>query len=240
MIKQDDMRNLAISEKLFDCLPDVVYFVKNAAGAYLSVNDTLVTRCGLREKSELIGRKPSEMMGKHLGEGYEKQDRLVISTGQTISNQLELHIYPNRKIGWCLTHKHPLVGEDGKAIGVAGVSQDLRAPDISHKDYARLAEVIAFVQDNLSTAPQIEMLSRLARLSPYQLNLRVERIFGLTTGQWILKQRLDHARQLLVETDTAIADVALDVGYADQSAFTRQFRNATGLTPSQFRNAHSE
>lgn len=240
MVIPVDLQNLALPEQLFDCLPDIVYFVKNADGTYLSVNKTLLARCGLQDKSELIGCRPSQLMDRHLGKGYEKQDMRVVETGEAISNQLELHIYPNRKIGWCLTHKHPIFGADGAAIGLAGISQDLRAPDMSHKDYARLADVVSFVQANLETAPKIDVLSELAQLSPYQLNLRVERIFGLTTGQWILKQRLDHARRLLLETGITIAEIALNIGYAEQSAFTRQFRLATGLTPSQFRSAQSK
>ncbi|MGB5630828.1 MAG: helix-turn-helix transcriptional regulator, partial [Woeseiaceae bacterium] len=59
--------------------------------------------------------------------------------------------------------------------------------------------------------------------------------FGLTTGQWVLKTRISHASRVLVETDLPIADIALEAGYADQSAFTRQFRRSTGLSPSAYR-----
>jgi AraC-like DNA-binding protein len=72
-------------------------------------------------------------------------------------------------------------------------------------------------------------------MSTYRLDRRMQRVFGLTTGQWMLKLRLDIARQQLIESDLAIATVALNVGYSDQSAFTRQFRRATGLSPSRFR-----
>jgi len=44
-------------EAVFDHLPDTVFFVKDAQGCYASVNTTLVQRCGLRHKPELIGRR---------------------------------------------------------------------------------------------------------------------------------------------------------------------------------------
>jgi AraC-like DNA-binding protein len=40
---------------------------------------------------------------------------------------------------------------------------------------------------------------------------------------------------MLTETDKPIVNIALESGYYDQSAFTRQFRLNTGLTPLQFR-----
>jgi transcriptional regulator GlxA family with amidase domain len=51
----------------------------------------------------------------------------------------------------------------------------------------------------------------------------------------MLKIRISHASNVLVETDKPISEVALDAGYADQSSFTRQFRRSTGLAPSEYR-----
>ncbi len=42
-------------EAVFDCLPDLVFFIKNERGEYVVVNQTLVERCGKRKKSELSG-----------------------------------------------------------------------------------------------------------------------------------------------------------------------------------------
>jgi AraC-like DNA-binding protein len=69
----------------------------------------------------------------------------------------------------------------------------------------------------------------------YQLDRRMRRVFGLTTGQWMLKMRISHASNVLIETRKPIADVALEAGYADQSSFTRQFRRSVGLAPSEYR-----
>jgi hypothetical protein len=44
--------------------------------------------------------------------------------------------------------------------------------------------------------------------------------------------------RLLLETDDPIATIALECGYTDQSAFTRQFRQTLGMSPSKYRSAH--
>lgn len=223
--------------ELYDCLKDVVYFVKDRAGRYVQMNDTLVERCGFQEKSDLVGKTPTELMGAKLGKSYEAQDRDVAETGKPVTDQLELHFYANQRVGWCVTNKRALKDPAGQVCGIIGLSQDLREPDMSHDDFAKLSDVIEYVQTHLEHAPSVEDLARRSGLSSFQLDLRIRRTFGLTAGQWVLKQRLDYAKQALLGTDQSLTDIALASGYSDQSTFTRQFRKTTGLTPLQLRKA---
>jgi len=223
------------AEALFDHLPDIVFFVKDRDGRYLVVNHTLVERSGRRHKAELIGKRPSEVLGETLGRGYERQDQSVVQSGEALVDQLELHIIRSRDLGWCLTTKMPLSGGNGSIAGLVGVSKDLRLPDMSSSDFEHIAEAIAFAEQNLARRPSIRELAGIAGMSVFQLDRRMRRVFGLTTGQWTLKTRISHASRLLAETDMPIADVAFEAGYSDQSAFTRQFRRSAGLSPSQYR-----
>jgi len=223
------------AEPVFDQLPDIVFFIKDIEGRYLCVNRTLAERCGLPDKSELLGMRPSDVLGETLGRAYEQQDQRVIQTGQRLVDQLELHLVRSRDIGWCLTTKVPLYAQDGSVAGLVGVSQDLRLPDMTTEDFAHIAEAIRYAEDNLSKRPSIRELAGIAGMSVYQLDRRMQRVFGLTTGQWILKIRIGHASAVLIDSDMPIAEVALQAGYSDQSSFTRQFRRSTGLSPSEYR-----
>jgi AraC-like DNA-binding protein len=222
-------------EQLFDYLSDIVFFIKDERGRYLVVNNTLVQRCGLRDKQQLIGRTASEVLRPPLGESFEAQDQATIRTGQPLLCQLELHIYPSREVGWCLTTKLPLRNRRGQTIGIVGVSQDLRLPDMDAEEYQAIAKVIAYAEANIASAPTISTLAKLAGMSRYQLDRRMQRVFGLTTSQWLLKMRIDRAQRQLLTSNQAIAEIALSVGYADQSAFTRQFHHMTGMSPRDYR-----
>jgi len=46
---------------LFDQAPDVAFFIKDALGRYVVVNDSLLDRHGLESKVEAIGKRPSEI-----------------------------------------------------------------------------------------------------------------------------------------------------------------------------------
>ena len=61
-----------------------------------------------------------------------------------------------------------------------------------------------------------------------------------TPGQYILKMRMENARQLLTQTPhMGIQDVAADVGFRSPSHFIRMFRRQFGLTPKQFQEEQS-
>lgn len=60
-------------------------------------------------------------------------------------------------------------------------------------------------------------------------------VFHVTPKQLLMKKRIDKACQLLEETPASITEVSAACGYADHSAFSRQFKVATNMTPAQYR-----
>lgn len=236
----DLLRAPFTAETLFDAMHDTVYFIKNTEGQYVVVNDTLVLRCGLNQKSQLIGRTAEEILRPPLGGRYTQQDQAILKSGKPLVGQLELHLYASRNVGWCLTNKYPLVGRNGRRVGVVGFSRDLGTHDDSSEDYQHLGSAVQFAQESLSEPVSVIQMAKVAGLSRFQLDRRMRIVFGLNTGQWLLKQRIDRACELLRTTDLPIAQVAAETGYSDQSAFTRQFGRASGISPSQYRKANSE
>ena len=95
--------------------------------------------------------------------------------------------------------------------------------------------MVQHIQTNFAEPLRVRDLAARAGFSAYQFEQRLRKIFQLTAGQLIQKVRMDNAVRRLRETDAAIAAIALDCGYSDQSAFTRQFRQAVGLSPSECR-----
>lgn len=97
-------RGLA-ADALFDAVPDTVYFVKDAEGRYTAVNQTLVERTGRASKADLVGRTADEVFPGALGRRIAEQDRAITLGGRMLTAELELHLYPDRREGWCLTWK---------------------------------------------------------------------------------------------------------------------------------------
>jgi AraC-like DNA-binding protein len=116
-----------------------------------------------------------------------------------------------------------------------GISKDLQTANERSEDYSRVARVVQHIQNNFNEPLRVKELATRAELSAYQFEQRIRKIFQITAGQLIQKVRMENAVRCLRETDDAIAEVALASGYSDQSAFTRQFRQTIGLSPSEYR-----
>lgn len=217
---------------LFDALPDVVFFVKDGQGRYTHLNLTLVQRLGRKQRSELLGKSTVDVFPLPLGSNYLTQDRRVLR-GEVIENQLEVHLFPNRTPGWCLTFKRPLRRRN-EVIGVVGISRDLGHPDSRHSAYERLHRTLKYMQVHHGENLRVGMLADLAGLSVAQLERHFRRVFQLTPIQLLTKMRIESAMRRL-EGDESIAAIGQACGFADQSAFARQFKATVGMTPRDFR-----
>jgi len=222
-------------EELFDLLPDVVFFVKDVACRYVAVNSTLVRRLGGRRREDLIGRTTRDLFPAPLGQRYLEQDLSVCRSGKPIQELLELHLYPDGSEGWCVTDKRPLPGDDGRIVGLTGVSRDVPPGAADDPSLADLSEAVRRIHDEFDRPLRVDELAATAQLSTYRFNRRIKALFGLTPTQLLIKTRIDAARRMLAGGAATVAEIALSCGYCDQSAFTRQFKRVVGLTPVQYR-----
>jgi len=221
-------------EQIFDDMPDVTFCIKDVQGRYLWVNDTQVRRCGFNERAQVIGKTADQLLPVASGITALAQDKEIARTLRPVRGLLRLYTLKTGRY-WCLLSKFPLFDANEHLIGFAGVSRDLPRPNERHRSYWRLARFIDYVDAHMDEEFQIANAARYASLSPDTLGRLVKEIFHLTPKQWVMKKRIDHACQLLEETPLSITEVALRCGYADHSAFTRQFKAATHTTPSQYR-----
>ncbi|MGU3217360.1 helix-turn-helix domain-containing protein, partial [Pseudomonas aeruginosa] len=97
----------------------------------------------------------------------------------------------------------------------------------------------AHIREHYDQPLSLADLTAIAGLSVAQLERHCKRIFQLTPRQMIHKARLGAASQLLAG-DAPITEIALRCGYTDHSAFSRQFKALTGLSPSQYRETHRQ
>ncbi|MGZ4843300.1 MAG: helix-turn-helix transcriptional regulator [Candidatus Angelobacter sp.] len=111
----------------------------------------------------------------------------------------------------------------------ARVPRDLRA-------LQRACEYVhAHFGDNLTLA----RVARAAGVHPVYLGQIFRQEFGETLGEYLNRIRVRTAAELLANSDLPLSTVALDLGFYDQSHFTRVFREFTGTTPGIFRGEYA-
>ncbi len=222
-------------EALFDHMPDMVFSIKDRAGRYVCISEACADRCGLDHKREAVGRTAHELWPRHMADRYAEQDEQLFRTGQPVLDKLDLTLFNNRKPGWCLSNKTPLLDKEGQLIGLACLSRDLLEPSRAGIVDARMAKAVDQMLAHYAEPLRMETLADLAGVCTAQFERRMKKIFQLSAGQFLTKTRIDAAARALAETDTAISEIALGCGFCDQSALSKQFRQLTGLTPRDYR-----
>ncbi|ACO47432.2 AraC family transcriptional regulator [Deinococcus deserti] len=217
--------------ELLHFLPDTVAFIKDIQGRYLYGNDTLLRRLRLSDPGALTGKQASDVFPAALGQSYTQQD-LVVLTGKTLTEHLELHLYMGGRSGWCLTTKRVLTTPGGQVIGLMGISRDL---PVSPSSGSALSEAVTFIHDHYAQPLQIAALAQRTQMSLLTFERQIKRVYGVTPSQLLIRARVEAATRLLQTTDLPVARIAVECGYFDHSAFTRIFRATVGVTPRQYR-----
>jgi AraC-like DNA-binding protein len=101
----------------------------------------------------------------------------------------------------------------------------------------QLRRVTDYLAANLADDIPLQTLSDLVKLSRSYFSRAFKVSTGLAPHQWLLQARISKAKQLLLETDRPLAQVAIDVGFADQAHFTRTFRREAGESPGAWQRA---
>src|SRR5688500_3049244 len=76
--------------QLFEGLPDICLFAKDLEGRFTFANRIFAEKCGCKQVEELMGRTDFDVFPRHLAEKYVRDDALVIRTGRTLANVVEL------------------------------------------------------------------------------------------------------------------------------------------------------
>ena len=99
----------------------------------------------------------------------------------------------------------------------------------------RLNRVLEFVDANIAVDLCVSRLAAVAGMSPYYFCRSFKQSTGITPHRYVLQCRMEQAKRLLQEKPDHLMEVAHQVGFADQSQFTRVFHKIVGMTPSQYR-----
>ena len=227
--------DVTVLTALFDSAPDVAFFVKDAEGRYVTVNDSLVKRHGLKTKTDAIGKQPRDICHGDFGQLPSKQDAQLLKTGCPLVEHLEMQWNRPHKPVWCLTTKLPIHDADGNITGLVGFSRDVRVTIQPEEIPEGFAEALEEFESTLSDKVTPAWLADRSNLTAQKLARFTKRVFDLTPTQLISRVRIAAASRLLRDTTNSVADIAVACGFYDHSAFTRAFRSATGVTPTEFR-----
>lgn len=229
------LMDLRFVEQVADLMHDTAFFVKDAAGRYVVVNQSLVERHGLTAKAQMLGKRPCDVCPGDFGRIPTEQDAQVLRTGRPIIERLELFWRRPQLPVWGLTSKIPVRDDKGRVTGLIGISKDLTALVGREEVPAGVALALRGLESSYDKRVSPSSLARMAGMSPVRFARIIKRIHGISPMQLITKTRISAGSRLLRETETPVVEIAMACGFADHSAFTRAYRAVTGMSPTEYR-----
>lgn len=118
-----------------------------------------------------------------------------------------------------------ILAESARAIGEGSA---VHAP-------SWLRRVREALEHDYLRAPSLAELASIADVHPVHLSREFRKHYKSTIGEFIRKRRIEHACDLLANSEMALSEIALTCGFSDQSHFCAMFKGHTSLTPAKFR-----
>jgi transcriptional regulator GlxA family with amidase domain len=131
-----------------------------------------------------------------------------------------------------LPSEHGARTSDSTLRGLDAIQPPLHRGGVPPRALQRVREFIeAHLDENLS----ISALAGVVGLSKYYFARAFKQSMGMTPHDYVMQCRVRRAQELLASTDLPVSEIAIAVGFADQSHCARRFREHVGMTPSRYR-----
>ncbi len=91
------------------------------------------------------------------------------------------------------------------------------------------------MSEDLGGRIRLDQIAKACGLSLRHFSRAFRQSLGIPPHQWLLDQRIRHAKELLRDPGLPLFDIAIACGFGDQSHFSRAFFRAVGLSPGLWR-----
>ena len=223
---------------LFEYLPGIAFFAKNDRFEIVCANSAFLERFGFISEKDIIGKTDYDLFPTSLADHFRADDAWVLKHSKPKIHIIELFINTDGLPDWYLTNKLPVMDRHGETIGVMGTTQNYESDKRIIQPYLRIEPAIQFIREHFRNKISVSDVAATVHLSVRQLDRRFREIIKMSPQEFITKLRMKTACELLSRGEEGIPDIALSLGFYDQSSFTFQFRKHLGATPLQYRKQH--
>jgi len=114
-----------------------------------------------------------------------------------------------------------------------------KSSDMTAASHPGIARALRFLKENSHKSIGVQDLVAAAAMSRRAFHQSFLKHVGRPPGHELQRLRLERARQILIETDGKLESVAEQCGYQSANSFWFAFKQATGMSPNEYRKRHS-
>jgi PAS domain S-box-containing protein len=219
---------------LFDHLPMVIFYMKDAQGSFIRCNPRFEEFHGLTHGA-VIGLDDFSLHHPAIASRYRTEDRKIMETGNPATNRIWLVPSAKGLLRWWVSNKFPTYDGAGEISGIAGVMYEISNAKGMTKPFARIEPALKLIHSELHASITTAQLAVACHYSESQFNRVFRDLTGQSPRQYLLHHKIEIAKDLLSRTDLPLSEVAYQSGFYDASDFGKRFREIEAVTPRQYR-----
>lgn len=171
------------------------------------------------------------IISKRLQELAKTITRIAEELGITDTNELVMQM-EKLKIKYLLyNNKHDAYNEIVKMIDIVFDKMNVKGK----LSDGGMKAVIDYIERNLKKGISLEDVANHVNISTYYLSKIFKKEMGVNFITYVTDRKMDMAKEMLVNTDIPVLNIALDLAYNEANYFSKAFKKKTGLTPSEYR-----
>lgn len=114
------------------------------------------------------------------------------------------------------------------------ISQNNKKQSKNRAVSLKIDRIIEYMRQNIDSKITLEELSRIAGLSTFYLSRAFKEATGYPIIMYFNKMKIDKAKEMLIEGNKKVKEVAYGLGYSNEFYFSRTFKRIEGLSPKEF------
>ena len=209
------------------------FYLKDRDHRFVCVNTAMAELCRVRSPDDVVSRRASEFFPPEVSERLDAAEQRAWENRRAVTDQLLAVPLSGGGSAWIMFGCWPMLTEGG-LNGMAGLGRIVDTGDRKNKACERVSEAAALIAAGIAARVRVQDLADRLSVSVSQIERDFLDVFGAPPTRYVARVRLETAMDLL-RGGESIAAIALACGYSDQSAFTRRFQAAAGVTPSEYR-----
>lgn len=216
----------------------VAFLAKDERSRFVCANAPTLKIFNLEHEWEMLGKSDADFFSRPLAESFVEEDRRVMASGETRTYYSQMVPDIAGPLNWYVVTVAPLRDLQTEICGVAMALYDLHEVGGVAQPFSQLEPALRHLHTRFREEITTSELAALCHLSERQFTRVFRRLLGESPMRYLIRQRLHAARHDLIASDRPIGAIAIDLGFYDQSAFTRAFRSEAGMTPAAYRTQH--
>lgn len=232
-------QNFEHVKRMMDALPNVGFYIKDIDDRIVTLNVRNCEISALKDEFDAIGKKSSDLFPEAISKECLARDALVRKTGKAVVGGIN-YATVDRSPKPTVYSVFPLHDAKGNLIGTMCGFYYTDKADSSHVARARLQPALEWMAQHTEENSSLEDLAKVTGLSVTHFRRLFMDTFKETPAKYALRLRLNKARDMLENTGSTIASIALETGFYDQSHFVKAFHRIYKMNPTEYRSRHTQ